>query len=121
MSVGESKVSPVLGPGIYKKLGTLQRGPPGTGSLMTRPSPRRRGSARCTTSGEPDSGKDTKVQMLHAFLGHGKDNYGAASGKHVVQQTRYLTAKDGPAPYHARTSGKRLAWASEVPEHYSCG
>ena len=25
----------------------------------------------------------------------------------------------GPAPYHARTLGKRLAWASEVPEHYS--
>ena len=29
VSVGESKVSPVLGFGIYKKLGTLQRGPPG--------------------------------------------------------------------------------------------
>ena len=40
-------------------------------------------------------------------------------GNYVVQQTRYLTAKDGPAPYHARTLGKRLAWASEVPEHYS--
>ena len=41
--------------------------------------------------GSQDSGKDTKVKMLHAFLGHGKDNY-------VAQQTRYLTAKDGPAP-----------------------
>ncbi|CAJ1389075.1 unnamed protein product, partial [Effrenium voratum] len=70
--------------------------------------------------GSQDSGKDTKVKMLHAFLGHGKDNYGVQlPGNYVVQQTRYLTAKDGPAPYHARTLGKRLAWASEVPEHYS--
>ncbi|CAJ1406937.1 unnamed protein product, partial [Effrenium voratum] len=68
--------------------------------------------------GSQDSGKDTKVKMLHAFLGHGKDNYGVQlPGNYVVQQTRYLTAKDGPAPYHARTLGKRLA--SEVPEHYS--
>ncbi|CAJ1393288.1 unnamed protein product, partial [Effrenium voratum] len=70
--------------------------------------------------GSQDSGKDTKVKMLHAFLGHGKDNYGVQlPGNYVVQQTRYLTAKDGPAPYHARTLGKRLAWASEVPERYS--
>ena len=70
--------------------------------------------------GSQDSGKDTKVKMLHAFLGHSKDNYGVQlPGNYVVQQTRYLTAKDGPAPYHARTLGKRLAWASEVPEHYS--
>ncbi|CAJ1382038.1 unnamed protein product, partial [Effrenium voratum] len=70
--------------------------------------------------GSQDSGKDTKVKMLHAFLGHGKDNYGVQlPGNYVVQQTRYLTAKDGPAPYHARALGKRLAWASEVPEHYS--
>ena len=70
--------------------------------------------------GSQDSGKDTKVKMLHAFLGHGKDNYGVQlPGNYVVQQTCYLTAKDGPAPYHARTLGKRLAWASEVPEHYS--
>ena len=67
--------------------------------------------------GSQDSGKDTKVKMLHAFLGYGKDNYGVQlPGNYVVQQTRYLT---GPAPYHARTLGKRLAWASEVPEHYS--
>ncbi|CAJ1378524.1 unnamed protein product [Effrenium voratum] len=70
--------------------------------------------------GSQDSGKDTKVKMLHAFFGHGQDNYGVQlPGNYVVQQTRYLTAKDGPAPYHARTLGKRLAWASEVPEHYS--
>ncbi|CAJ1389442.1 unnamed protein product, partial [Effrenium voratum] len=70
--------------------------------------------------GSQESGKDTKVKMLHAFLGHGKDNYGVQlPGNYVVQQTCYLTAKDGPAPYHARTLGKRLAWASEVPEHYS--
>ena len=70
--------------------------------------------------GSQDSGKDTKVKMLHAFLGHGKDNYGVQlPGNYVMQQTRYLTAKDGPAPYHARTLGKRLAWASEVPKHYS--
>ncbi|CAJ1392159.1 unnamed protein product [Effrenium voratum] len=70
--------------------------------------------------GSQDSGKDTKVKMLHAFLGHKENNYGVQlPGNYVVQQTRYLTAKDGPAPYHARTLGKRLAWASEVPEHYS--
>ncbi|CAJ1386113.1 unnamed protein product [Effrenium voratum] len=69
--------------------------------------------------GSQDSGKDTKVKMLHAFFGH-ENNYGVKlPGNYVVQQTRYLTAKDGPAPYHARTLGKRLAWASEVPEHYS--
>ncbi|CAJ1371017.1 unnamed protein product, partial [Effrenium voratum] len=73
---------------------------------------------RLMTRAISDSGKDTKVKMLHAFLGHGKDNYGVQlPGNYVVQQT--LTAKDGPAPYHARTLGKRLAWASEVPEHYS--
>ena len=70
--------------------------------------------------GSQDSGKDTKVKMLHAFLGHGKDNYGVQlPGNYVVQQTGDLTAKDGPAPFHARTLGKRLAWASEAPEHYS--
>ncbi|CAJ1374545.1 unnamed protein product, partial [Effrenium voratum] len=70
--------------------------------------------------GSQDSGKDTKVKMLHAFFGHKENNYGVQRpGNYVVQQTRYLTAKDGPAPYHARTLGKRLAWASEVPEHYS--
>ncbi|CAJ1389260.1 unnamed protein product, partial [Effrenium voratum] len=70
--------------------------------------------------GSQDSGKDTKVKMLHAFYGHKENNYGVQlPGNYVVQQTRYLTAKDGPAPYHARTLGKRLAWASEVPEHYS--
>ena len=38
--------------------------------------------------GSQDSGKDTKVKMLHAFLGHGKDNYGAQlPGNYVVQQT----------------------------------
>ncbi|CAJ1393928.1 unnamed protein product, partial [Effrenium voratum] len=70
--------------------------------------------------GSQDSGKDTKVKMLHAFFGHKENNSGVQlPGNYVVQQTRYLTAKDGPAPYHARTLGKRLAWASEVPEHYS--
>ncbi|CAJ1387810.1 unnamed protein product [Effrenium voratum] len=69
--------------------------------------------------GSQDSGKDTKLKMLHAFFGHKENNYGVQlPGNYVVQQTRYLTAKDGPAPYHARTLGKRLAWASEVPEHY---
>ena len=47
-----------------------------------------------------------------------EDNCGAQPPGNNVQQTCYLTAKDGLAPYHARTLGKRLAWASEVPKHY---
>ena len=70
--------------------------------------------------GSQDSGKDTMVKMLHAFLGHGKDNYGVQlPGNYVVQQTRYLTAKDGPAPYHARTLGS--GWPGPVKSPSTTG
>ena len=70
--------------------------------------------------GSQDSGKDTKIKMLHAFFGHGENNYGVQlPGNYVVHENRNPPARDAATPYHARTLGKRLAWASEVPAHYS--
>ena len=56
--------------------------------------------------GSQDSGKDTKVKMLHAFLGQGQLR-GAASGKLCGAQT-------GPAPYHARTLALSLEGVSQM-------
>ncbi|CAE7796753.1 unnamed protein product, partial [Symbiodinium sp. KB8] len=69
--------------------------------------------------GSQGSGKDTKVKMLHSFFGHGEQHYGVSlPGEYLVQQSRQ-SAKESASPYHARTLGKRLAWASEIPEHFA--
>ena len=69
--------------------------------------------------GPQGSGKDTKVKMLHSFFGHGEQHYGVSlPGEYLVQQSRQ-SAKESASPYHARTLGKRLAWASEIPEHFA--
>ena len=69
--------------------------------------------------GSQDSGKDTKVNMLHAFLGHGngKDNYGVQlPGNYVAQQTRYLTAKARALPWPVKSpSTTRWRMTSSSP------
>ncbi|CAE7372970.1 unnamed protein product, partial [Symbiodinium sp. CCMP2456] len=50
---------------------------------------------------------------------HGEQNYGVQLlDDYVAQQSRHVAAKDAASPHHARTGGKRLAWASKVPEHF---
>ncbi|CAE7462845.1 unnamed protein product, partial [Symbiodinium microadriaticum] len=69
--------------------------------------------------GPQGSGKDTKVKMLHSFFGHGDQRYGVSlPAEYLVQQSRQ-SAKESASPYHAHTLGKRLAWASEIPEHFA--
>ncbi|CAE7407536.1 unnamed protein product, partial [Symbiodinium sp. CCMP2592] len=69
--------------------------------------------------GGQSTGKDTKVKLLHRFLGGGEHNYAVSlPGNYVVAASGAdRAARDAASPYLARTRGKRLIWCSEVPAH----
>ena len=80
--------------------------------LMTRPSPRRRGSARCTTSGEARFREGHQGEDVARLSRSRQGQLGCSSGKRCGATDSLRRTDPG-------LQARRLAWASEVPEHDS--